>query len=93
MTLSKGKITTLIVPVRRQVPPSGRYGHTVRIPDLPDPSAPEPEAWLKTLGAAADPAEAGDTVLVGHSLGGVNVLRLLQQHDTDRFQRPWRHRK
>jgi len=26
---------------------------------------------------------AADTVLVGHSLGGVNVLRLLEQHDTE----------
>lgn len=26
---------------------------------------------------------AGETVLVGHSLGGVSVLRLLQEHDTE----------
>ncbi|WP_433430711.1 RBBP9/YdeN family alpha/beta hydrolase [Nonomuraea sp. CA-141351] len=60
-------------------------GHQVLIPDLPDPQAPEPHAWLKTLAEAADPSTAADTVLVGHSLGGVNVLRLLQQHDTERF--------
>jgi predicted alpha/beta hydrolase family esterase len=60
-------------------------GHHTLIPDLPDPQSPEPEAWLKTLAEAADPRAAADTVLVGHSLGGVNVLRLLQQHDTERF--------
>ncbi|MEU5216373.1 alpha/beta fold hydrolase [Streptomyces sp. NPDC020807] len=60
-------------------------GHEVRIPDLPDPETPRPEAWLKALVAEADPAAAPDTVLVGHSLGGVNVLRLLQEHDTDTY--------
>ncbi|MGW6705391.1 RBBP9/YdeN family alpha/beta hydrolase [Streptomyces sp. NPDC054956] len=62
-------------------------GHEVRIPNFPEPFAPEADAWLSALEAetAAGPEEvpAGETVLVGHSLGGVNVLRLLQQHDTD----------
>ncbi len=60
-------------------------GHRVLIPDLPDPQAPEPGAWLKVLAEAADPGAAPDTVLVGHSLGAVTVLRLLQEHDTERF--------
>ncbi|MFI2473349.1 RBBP9/YdeN family alpha/beta hydrolase [Nocardia xishanensis] len=60
-------------------------GCRVLVPDLPDPAAPELTAWLKALGHAVDPAFAGDTVLVGHSLGGVNVLRLLEAHDVDRY--------
>ncbi|MFE3449210.1 alpha/beta hydrolase [Nonomuraea sp. NPDC059194] len=58
-------------------------GHEVRVPQLPDPEAPQPEAWLKTL--AAEVADPADTVLVGHSIGGVNVLRLLEQHDSAIF--------
>jgi uncharacterized protein len=60
-------------------------GHRVLIPDLPDPQAPEPQPWLKALTHAAEQGVPADTVLVGHSLGGVNVLRLLQRHDTERF--------
>lgn len=56
-------------------------GHTVAVPTLPDPTDPDPEAWHKTLLAALEAAPA-DTVLVGHSLGGVSLLRLLQSHDT-----------
>lgn len=55
-------------------------GHLVEVPTLPDAAAPNPGAWHKTLTSATDAAPA-DTVLVGHSLGGVSLLRLLQQHD------------
>ncbi|MFD7321661.1 RBBP9/YdeN family alpha/beta hydrolase [Streptomyces sp. NPDC059875] len=61
----------------------GAEGHEVRIPQLPDPQAPRPDAWLKTLTAETAASPAADTVLVGHSLGGVNVLRLLEQHDAE----------
>lgn len=58
-------------------------GHRVVIPNLPDPGAPDPSAWRRALAhAAAQAGPAGDTVLVGHSIGGVNVLRLLEEHDT-----------
>ncbi|MBT2458560.1 alpha/beta hydrolase [Streptomyces sp. ISL-86] len=57
-------------------------GHEVRVPDFPEPFAPEAGAWLKELRAETEGARAGETVLVGHSLGGVNVLRLLEEHDT-----------
>jgi len=56
-------------------------GHRVVVPPLPDPGAPDPDAWHKALLAATDAAPA-DTVLVGHSLGGISILRLLHQHDT-----------
>ncbi|MFZ3469573.1 RBBP9/YdeN family alpha/beta hydrolase [Streptomyces sp. 4.24] len=62
-------------------------GHEVRIPNFPEPFAPEADVWLKELEEEAAPGPggvpAGETVLVGHSLGGVNVLRLLQRHDTE----------
>ncbi|MGW4126309.1 RBBP9/YdeN family alpha/beta hydrolase [Nocardia sp. NPDC004711] len=55
-------------------------GHRVVIPDLPNSEAPRVKPWLETLaGAVAAPAE--DTVLVGHSIGAVNVLRFLEQYD------------
>ncbi|GAA1969677.1 RBBP9/YdeN family alpha/beta hydrolase [Kitasatospora viridis] len=59
-------------------------GRQVLVPALPDPNSPQPAAWaagITGLTAAVEPAE---TVLVGHSLGGVNLLRVLQQHDTER---------
>ncbi|QLY30086.1 alpha/beta fold hydrolase [Nocardia huaxiensis] len=57
--------------------------HDVRTPQMPDPEAPQPEPWLRAVAEQiTDPA---DTVLVGHSLGGVNLLRLLQRHEGEPF--------
>ncbi|WP_433678143.1 alpha/beta fold hydrolase [Nocardia sp. CA-119907] len=57
-------------------------GHAVTIPNLPEPEAPRLDSWRKTFAeAAAAAGPAADTVLVGHSIGGVNVLRMLEQHD------------
>ncbi len=61
----------------------GAAGHEVHVPQLPDAQAPQAEAWLKSLSAETSSAAPADTVLVGHSLGGVNILRLLQAHDTE----------
>jgi predicted alpha/beta hydrolase family esterase len=55
-------------------------GHRVIVPALPEPDKPEPAAWRETLARAAQTAPASDTVLVGHSIGGVNVLRMLEAH-------------
>ncbi|MFE5797196.1 RBBP9/YdeN family alpha/beta hydrolase [Streptomyces sp. NPDC056503] len=57
-------------------------GHEVRIPQLPEPLAPRAGDWLEALAAETAGTGPADTVLVGHSLGGVNVLRLLERHDT-----------
>lgn len=57
-------------------------GHRVTVPRLPDTATPRLEPWRKTFGEAAlaaGPAES--TVLVGHSIGAVNVLRFLEQCD------------
>jgi predicted alpha/beta hydrolase family esterase len=59
-------------------------GHRVETPDLPASATPRPEPWLTTYGAAVGGTDPADTVLVGHSIGGVNVLRLLEAHDPDR---------
>ncbi|MEU6668006.1 alpha/beta hydrolase [Streptomyces sp. NPDC046727] len=56
-------------------------GHRVTVPRLPDTAAPRLEPWHKTYGEAvlaAGPAES--TVLVGPSIGAVDVLRFLEQH-------------
>jgi predicted alpha/beta hydrolase family esterase len=56
----------------------------VSIPRLPDPTAAELEPWVTTLTAAlGDPDE--ETVLVGHSLGTITCLRVLE-----RFEKPWK---
>ncbi|MCX5196660.1 alpha/beta hydrolase [Streptomyces sp. NBC_00249] len=57
-------------------------GHEVRVPAFSESAAPDAGVWLKELAVQTEGASAGGTVLVGHSLGGVNVLRLLQRHDT-----------
>ncbi|MFF7988308.1 RBBP9/YdeN family alpha/beta hydrolase [Kitasatospora xanthocidica] len=61
-----------------------KAGHRVTVPRLPDTEAPRLEPWRKAYGEAAlaaGPAES--TVLVGHSIGAVNVLRFLEQHDPE----------
>ncbi|WP_460720904.1 RBBP9/YdeN family alpha/beta hydrolase [Nocardia heshunensis] len=61
---------------------SSLSGDDVRVPALPEPANPVAADWLSALQKELVDVPAGDTVLVGHSLGGVNVLRLLEQHDT-----------
>ncbi|MFD7262304.1 RBBP9/YdeN family alpha/beta hydrolase [Streptomyces sp. NPDC059874] len=57
-------------------------GHRVTVPRLPESATPRLEPWRKTYGAAVSTAGPADsTVLVGHSIGAVNVLRFLEQHD------------
>jgi predicted alpha/beta hydrolase family esterase len=58
-------------------------GHRVQIPHLPDNTAPRLVPWRAALRDCMRSTDPRDAVLVGHSIGGVNVLRLLQQHDTD----------
>ncbi|MVU76388.1 alpha/beta fold hydrolase [Nocardia sp. ET3-3] len=59
-----------------------RLGRDVVIPNLPGTDAPERDAWRKALSEAVA-ATPEDTVLVGHSIGAVNVLRLLESHDPE----------
>ncbi|NEW50079.1 hypothetical protein GV792_08430 [Nocardia cyriacigeorgica] len=57
-------------------------GHRTIVPNLPEPAAPDRDAWTKALAeAVAELGPAEDIILVGHSIGSVNVLRMLEQHD------------
>ncbi len=67
--------------LREQAQP---LGHQVEVPNLPDTQAPRPAPWRTALAERALAAPASETVLVGHSIGAVNILRFLEQHDPDR---------
>jgi uncharacterized protein len=56
-------------------------GHTALVPALPHASEPQVQEWVATLQAETAHLAAPETVLVGHSLGGVALLRLLEAHD------------
>ena len=60
-------------------------GHDVKVLELPNPDAPSPDPWLATLTDAVGASAPSDTVLVGHSVGGVNTLRMLQRHSGEPF--------
>ncbi|GLY16849.1 alpha/beta hydrolase [Kineosporia rhizophila] len=51
-------------------------GIATRVPALPEPQAPEAEAWLAATAAAVGPVDAR-THLVAHSLGCLTLLRHL----------------
>jgi predicted alpha/beta hydrolase family esterase len=55
----------------------------VRVPTLPNSTNPQPGPWLKTLQDAVGTVD-DDTVLIGHSLGSITTLRLLEA-----LPRPW----
>jgi predicted alpha/beta hydrolase family esterase len=59
------------------------HGHHMHVPRLPDSTSPRLQPWRDALAAGAEKEAPGDTVLVGHSIGAVNVLRMLERHDTD----------
>ncbi|MFH8837206.1 RBBP9/YdeN family alpha/beta hydrolase [Streptomyces sp. NPDC017868] len=59
-------------------------GVEVEIPALPNPTAPEPEAWI-TAAAKVLGEPDGRTAVVGHSLGCVTAL-----HALDRLGGDWR---
>ena len=68
--------------VRKQL---AAQGNEVVILPMPDPNAPQAEAWLAVLAREVAQSKPADTVLVGHSLGGVNILRYLQQYNLDKM--------
>jgi predicted alpha/beta hydrolase family esterase len=61
-----------------------QLGHTVDVPNLPATQAPRLASWRDAFAVRATAAPAHDTVLVGHSVGAVNILRFLEQRDPDR---------
>ncbi|MFF7938557.1 RBBP9/YdeN family alpha/beta hydrolase [Nocardia gamkensis] len=54
----------------------GDVGVPTRVPALPDPGNPDPEAWLAATAKAVDTPDEG-TAVVAHSLGCLTVLRYL----------------
>lgn len=66
--------------LRAQLQP---LGHQVHVPRLPDTAAPRLKPWRSAFAEHAHAGPVPDTVLVGHSIGGVNILRFLEQHDVD----------
>lgn len=60
-------------------------GHDiVQVPALPNSTSPELEPWVSALSAAVGAVD-DETVLIGHSLGSITTLRVLE-----RMPRPWR---
>jgi predicted alpha/beta hydrolase family esterase len=55
----------------------------VAVPALPDPTAAQLDAWVATLSDALGTVD-DDTIIVGHSLGGITAIRTLE-----RLPRPW----
>jgi predicted alpha/beta hydrolase family esterase len=61
------------------------YGSdVVSVIELPDPEEPELEAWVHTAAAAIGEVDEA-TILLGHSLGCVTLLHVL-----NRLEQPWR---
>ncbi len=52
--------------------------HTVIVPALPSPDRPNLEVWVKSLQKFLETADK-NTILIGHSLGGTLVLRMLEK--------------
>ena len=56
-------------------------GYKVFVPQFPTPEGQSLEAWLNVLGSQIDDI-GQDTILIGHSLGGLFTLRLLERLET-----------
>ena len=52
-----------------------KLGYEVIVPDMPDTLHPKKEDWVKTI---EDFNPDKDSILIGHSLGGVAILRYLE---------------
>lgn len=53
-------------------------GHNVIVPRFPHPEAPSLEPWLETLNQYKEFINE-DTIFVGHSVGGMFLLKLLER--------------
>jgi len=56
-----------------------RSGHEAVMPDLPDADHPDRKAWLETVRQAVKNIDSAELVIVGHSLGVVTALDLIEQ--------------
>ncbi len=55
-----------------------KLGHEVDVPDMPNTLQPKKEEWVKVI-EDFNPDE--NSILIGHSLGGVAILRYLEVAD------------
>ena len=53
-----------------------KLGYEVTVPDMPDTFHPKQEEWVKVI---EDFAPDENSILIGHSLGGVTILRYLER--------------
>lgn len=54
-----------------------KEGHRVIVPNFPDSDTPNLDAWMTHMHAYEDSIDH-ETIFVGHSLGGMFILRLLE---------------
>ncbi|HLC76085.1 MAG TPA: alpha/beta fold hydrolase [Candidatus Peribacterales bacterium] len=55
-------------------------GYETVIPDFPDSNRPHPSKWYPVIDVLVDQV-GSDSLVIGHSLGGVMALRLLERID------------
>jgi predicted alpha/beta hydrolase family esterase len=55
-----------------------KLGHEVVVPDMPNTFHPKKEEWVKVI---EDFSPNENSILIGHSLGGVAILRYLEKTD------------
>ncbi|VVC00920.1 Serine hydrolase [uncultured archaeon] len=57
-----------------------KLGYTVVVPQFPTPENQTPASWLEAFGQYGQ-FLSSDTLLIGHSLGGTFLLRVLEKYD------------
>lgn len=55
-----------------------KTGHEVIMPELPDANHPDRKIWLETTRRLVEGADLSELVIVGHSLGVVTALDLVE---------------
>src|SRR5476649_2096961 len=58
-----------------------KKGHTVLMPNLPNPNRPERKAWLKFVKEITKEIKQENVIIVGHSLGVATALDFIEQVD------------
>ena len=56
-----------------------KRGYKVLMPDLPDTNKPKRNEWLKTVKDLTSELDFSDLVIIGHSLGVVTALDLIEE--------------
>ncbi|MBL7159496.1 serine hydrolase family protein [Candidatus Microgenomates bacterium] len=59
-----------------------KAGHTVLMPNLPNPDHPDREEWLKTAQKTISSVDLSKLIIIGHSLGVTTALDLIEKLNT-----------